>query len=109
MSAYVVLMQEIDDLDRYRNGYVPAVQPLLQKHGAEMLIGEAGLDAEPAQGDPPNSTVVIRFADVEAAWGLSERPRLPAGEGDPPQRHVAGTGCGRARVHAGQVTVALIP
>ncbi len=29
VSAYVVLMQQIDDIDRYVNGYVPAVQPLL--------------------------------------------------------------------------------
>ena len=74
MSAYVVLMQQIDDIDRYVNGYVPAVQPLLQKHGAEMIVGGAGLDAEPAQGDPPNSTVVIRFADVESAWGFLNDP-----------------------------------
>ena len=74
MSAHVVLMQQIDDVDRYLNGYVPAVQPLLQKHAAEMLVGGGGLDAEPAQGDPPNSTVVIRFADVEAAWGFLNDP-----------------------------------
>jgi hypothetical protein len=39
MSAYIVLMQEIDDVDRRRNGYVPAVQPLLHRHGAEMQVG----------------------------------------------------------------------
>ena len=60
-------MQQIDDIYQYVNGYVPAVQPLLQKHGAEVIVGGRGLDAEPTQGDPPSSTVVIRFADVEAA------------------------------------------
>ena len=50
--------------------YVPAAQPLLRKHGAEILVGGGGLDAEPAQGDPPNSAVVISLADVEAAWGF---------------------------------------
>ena len=74
MSAYIVLMQQIDDVERHRNEYVPAVQPLLHKHGAEMLVGGGGLDAEPAQGDPPNSTLVIRFADVETGWGFLNDP-----------------------------------
>jgi uncharacterized protein (DUF1330 family) len=55
MAAYLVLMQEIDDVDRYRSEYLPAVRPFLQKHGAEMLV--AGSDAEPAEGEPPNSTL----------------------------------------------------
>lgn len=29
---------------------------------------------QPARGDPPNSTVVIRFADVEATWGFLNDP-----------------------------------
>jgi len=69
MAAYLVLMQEVDDVERYRNEYLPGVLPLLQKHGAETLV--AGFDAEPAEGEPPNSTVVIRFADAAAAWGFS--------------------------------------
>ena len=44
MSAYIVLMQQIDDVERYRNEYVPTVQPLLRRHGAEMLVGGGGLD-----------------------------------------------------------------
>jgi hypothetical protein len=32
------------------------------------------VDAEPAEGDPPNSTVVLRFADAAAAWGLLNDP-----------------------------------
>ena len=28
----------------------------------------AGFDAESAEGEPPNSTVVLRFADTAAAW-----------------------------------------
>jgi uncharacterized protein (DUF1330 family) len=39
-----------------------------------MIVGGGALDAEPAQGDPPNSTVVIRFADVEAAWAFLDDP-----------------------------------
>jgi uncharacterized protein (DUF1330 family) len=53
MSAYIVLMQQIDDVERHRNEYVPAVQPLLHKHGAEMLVGalvhDAGGDATRGQ------------------------------------------------------------
>lgn len=65
-------MQEIQDVDRYRNEYVPGVLPLLQQHGAEFLV--AGSDAESAEGEPPNSTVVIRFADTQAAWGFLNDP-----------------------------------
>jgi uncharacterized protein (DUF1330 family) len=72
MAAYLVLMQEIDDVERYRGEYLPAVSPFLQKYGAELLV--AGSDAEPAEGEPPNSTVVIRFADIEAAWGFLNDP-----------------------------------
>jgi uncharacterized protein (DUF1330 family) len=72
MAAYLVLMQEVDDVDRYRNEYLPGVRPFLQKHGAEILV--AGFDAEPAEGEPPNSTVVIRFADSDAVWGFLNDP-----------------------------------
>ena len=72
MAAYLVLMQEVNDVDRYRNEYLPGVRPFLQKYGAEVLV--AGYDAEPAEGEPPNSTVVIRFADTEAVWGFLNDP-----------------------------------
>jgi uncharacterized protein (DUF1330 family) len=76
MVAYLVLMQEVHDVDRYRNEYLPGLRPFLQKHGAEVLV--AGFDAEPAEGDPPNSTVVLRFADTAAAWGLLNDPEYQA-------------------------------
>jgi uncharacterized protein (DUF1330 family) len=72
MAAYVVLMQEIHDLEGYRGEYVPQVLPLLQKHGAQTLV--AGSDLQVAEGEPPNSTVVIRFADTEAVWGFLNDP-----------------------------------
>ena len=79
MAAYFVLMQQIDDTDRYRNEYVPAVRPLLNKHGAQVLV--AGFDAEAAEGEPPNSTVVIRFPDVSAVWSfLNDPDYLPVKE-----------------------------
>jgi uncharacterized protein (DUF1330 family) len=72
MAAYLVLMQEVHDVDRYRSEYLPGVVPLLQKHGAKVLV--TGFDAEAAEGEPPNSTVVIRFADAEAVWGFLNDP-----------------------------------
>ena len=73
MAAYLVLMQQVDDIDRYRAEYLPALRPFLKKHGADVLV--AGFDAEPAEGTPPNSTVVLRFADVASAWGLLNDPQ----------------------------------
>jgi uncharacterized protein (DUF1330 family) len=65
-------MQETDDMDRYRNEYLRGVGPFLQKYGAEVLV--ASSDAEAAEGEPPNSMVVIRFADTDAAWGFLNDP-----------------------------------
>jgi uncharacterized protein (DUF1330 family) len=72
MAAYLVLMQQLDDVGRYRDEYLPGLRPFLVKYGAEVLV--AGVDAEPAEGEPPNSTVVIRFADTAAAWDLLNDP-----------------------------------
>jgi uncharacterized protein (DUF1330 family) len=72
MAAYVVLMQQVEDVDRYRQEYVPGVMSFLAKHGAEVLV--AGFDAEAAEGQPPNSTVVLRFPDAAAAWGFLDDP-----------------------------------
>ena len=72
MAAYLVLMQQVDDTDRYREEYVPGVMPFLRKHGGEVLAG--GFAAEAAEGDPPNSTVVIRFPDTEAARSFLDDP-----------------------------------
>jgi uncharacterized protein (DUF1330 family) len=72
MAAYLVLMQQVHDIDRYRTEYLPGLRPFLKKYGAEVLV--AGFDAEPAEGEPPNSTVVLRFPDAAAAWGLLHDP-----------------------------------
>ena len=67
MAAYFVVMQQVHDTDRYLNEYVPRVMPFLEKHGGEVLA--AGFEGEALEGDPPNSTIVIRFPD--AAFGAS--------------------------------------
>jgi uncharacterized protein (DUF1330 family) len=72
MAAYLVLMQQVDDIDRYRAEYLPRLRPFLERYGAEVLV--AGFDAEAAEGEPPNSTVVLRFADAASARGLLEDP-----------------------------------
>jgi uncharacterized protein (DUF1330 family) len=72
MAAYLVLMQHVHDVDRYRAEYLPRLRPFLEKYGAEVLV--AGFDAEPAGGTPPNSTVVLRFADGASAWALLDDP-----------------------------------
>ena len=72
MAAYLVLMQQLDDVGRYRDEYLPGLRPFLAKYGAEVLV--AGFDAELAEGEPPNSTVVIRFADTAAAWAFLNDP-----------------------------------
>ena len=72
MAAYFVLMQHVEDIDRYRAEYIPGVRPLLERYGAEVLV--AGFEAEAAEGEPPNSTVVLRFSDAEAAWGFLNDP-----------------------------------
>ncbi len=72
MAAYFVLMQQVDDIERYREEYIRDVRPLLRKHGAEVLV--TGFTFVAAEGDPPNSTVVIRFPDAEAAQAFLDDP-----------------------------------
>jgi uncharacterized protein (DUF1330 family) len=48
------------------------VLPLLDKHGAEVLV--AGFEAEAAEGEPPNSSIVLRFPDAAAAWAFLDDP-----------------------------------
>jgi uncharacterized protein (DUF1330 family) len=72
MAVYFVLMQHVDDIDRYRTEYLPGVRPFLDRYGAEVLV--AGFEAEAAEGEPPNSTVVLRFPDAEAARGFLDDP-----------------------------------
>jgi uncharacterized protein (DUF1330 family) len=65
-------MQEVHDVDRYREEYLPGWRALLRKLGEEVLV--ADFEAKPVEGDPPNGTVVLRFADAAAAWPCSTTP-----------------------------------
>ena len=65
MSAYIVLMQENDDVDPDRNGYVPAAQPLLHRHGAAVGRLEETGPLEPG----PQVGALDHEAGVEANRG----------------------------------------
>jgi len=67
MAAGVVLMQQVHDIDRYRDEYLPGLRPLLWKPGADVPV--AGLGAVPAEGEPPNS----REASGRLTAGLAAR------------------------------------
>jgi len=97
LAACLVLMQQVHDIDRHRNEYLPGLRPFLRKHGAEVLV--AGVDAEPAEGEPPNRTAVLRFADAAAPDDLPVKEIRFS--------NIAGTGGGCARVHPGRVTAGL--
>jgi uncharacterized protein (DUF1330 family) len=64
-------MQQVDDVDRYGNDYLPGLRRFLAKYGAEVLVA---LDADPGEDEPPNSNVVIRFGDTAAAWAFLKAP-----------------------------------
>lgn len=64
MSAYVIVSYDIVDPEGYE-GYVPAVVPLLARHGAEILV--ADYDAEALEGDKRTVYVVLRFESAGAA------------------------------------------
>lgn len=71
MSAYILAVYDIVDSDRY-SGYVPGVVPLLQKHGADVLVAE--YDARALEGEKRSVYVVLRFESEEAALGWYNDP-----------------------------------
>ncbi|HLV96055.1 MAG TPA: DUF1330 domain-containing protein [Candidatus Acidoferrales bacterium] len=64
MSVYVIAEYDIADAKGYE-GYVAAVVPLLQKHGAEILVADR--EAAALEGRPPRVTIVLRFDSEQAA------------------------------------------
>lgn len=71
MSAYIIVSYDIVDPEGYE-GYVPGVVPLLEKHGAEILVAE--FDATPLEGNKRSVYVVLRFDSEEAALGWYRDP-----------------------------------
>lgn len=64
MPAYVIVSYDIADPKAFES-YVPGVMPLLQKHGAEILV--ADFQAEALEGRARGVNVVLRFESEEAA------------------------------------------
>lgn len=71
MTAYIIASYDIVDPEGYE-GYVPGVVPLLQKHGAEILVAE--YDAQPLEGEKRSVYVVLRFESEAAALGWYNDP-----------------------------------
>jgi uncharacterized protein (DUF1330 family) len=63
-AAYVLGSYDIVDPDGYE-GYVPGVLPLLEKHGAEVLVAE--FDAQPLEGTRRSVYCVLKFESEDAA------------------------------------------
>jgi len=71
MSAYVIASYDVSDPQGYED-YVPGVVPLLEKHGAEVLV--ADFDAVRLEGEPRSVYVVLRFDSEEAARAWYDDP-----------------------------------
>jgi len=64
MPAYVICSYDIADPKGFE-AYVPGVMPLLQKHGAEVVV--ADFSAKVVEGRPPSVHVILKFESEEAA------------------------------------------
>ena len=71
MSAYLIASYDIVDPKGYE-GYVPAVLPLLMKHGAEVLV--ADYEANALEGGAHGVNVVLKFDSEEAALNFYNDP-----------------------------------
>jgi uncharacterized protein (DUF1330 family) len=71
MSVYVIVSYDIADPKGFE-GYVPGVMPLLQKHGAEILVADH--EAKAVEGRASSAHVVLRFASEDAARNFYNDP-----------------------------------
>lgn len=71
LSAYIIVSYDINDPEAYAP-YVPGVIPLLQKHGAEILV--ADFDAQPLEGGKRSAYVVLRFESEATALAWVNDP-----------------------------------
>jgi uncharacterized protein (DUF1330 family) len=71
MPAYIVAFYDVVDPDGYR-GYVPGVIPLLQKHGAEVLV--ADYESQALEGEKHSACIVLKFASEAAALAWYNDP-----------------------------------
>ncbi|MCA8057346.1 MULTISPECIES: DUF1330 domain-containing protein [Burkholderia cepacia complex] len=71
MSVYFVATYNIDDRATY-DAYPAQVGPLLQKHGAEVLVADYHADA--LEGAPREVCIVLRFPSRDAALAWYHDP-----------------------------------
>jgi uncharacterized protein (DUF1330 family) len=71
MAVYVIVGYDITDPKGYEN-YVPGVVPLLQNHGAEVLV--ADYDSKPLEDQPRKVNVVLKFPSEESALSWYNDP-----------------------------------
>lgn len=72
MAAYYILTQTITDIERYGKEYLPQVIPFIAKHKGEVIV--SSLDAEPLQGNPAKSVVILRFPSEQAVRDFDNDP-----------------------------------
>ena len=75
MTAYFIASYRITDPAGYEP-YVPAVIPILQAHGCEVVVAEHASEA--VEGEPGEVTVVLKFASKEAALAWYNSPEYQA-------------------------------
>ncbi|WP_158912785.1 DUF1330 domain-containing protein [Caulobacter sp. S45] len=71
MSVYMIFRFDVTDLDKLR-GYGAAVQPLLKRHQAEILVID--LEGKILEGDSQLFTVVLKFASEDLAMAFYDDP-----------------------------------
>jgi uncharacterized protein (DUF1330 family) len=75
MTAYFVATYRITDPAGYE-AYVPAVIPTLMAAGCEILAADYASQA--IEGDPPEVTVILKFASKAAAMAWYDSPEYQA-------------------------------
>jgi uncharacterized protein (DUF1330 family) len=71
MSVYLIASYDIKDPKLYEN-YVPGVGPLLQKHGAEVLV--ADYEAKTLEGQGRGVIILLKFESEEAVMNWYNDP-----------------------------------
>lgn len=71
MSVYFIASYDIEDPEAYES-YVPGVVPLLEKHGAEILV--ADYDAKAIEGHGRGVNIVLKFESEAAAMNWYNDP-----------------------------------
>ena len=71
MAAYLIASYRVTNPEGYQ-AYPPAVLPVLDQHGAELLV--ADFNSEALEGEPSPVTVVVRFPSKAAARAWYQSP-----------------------------------